>query len=79
MEAGVDCLGYQVVNAVAEFVEEGDDFVVFQQTRFFLRGFGEIAYQCGGGIAFVSAGVDEALLDQHVTIYQNAGNLLAAG
>lgn len=61
VEAGVDCFCNQVVNAVTEFVEEGDDFVVFQKTGFFLRWFGEVAHQCCGGIALVSIGVDEAL------------------
>lgn len=61
VEAGVDCLRDQIVDAVAEFVEKRDDFVVLQQARFLLCWFGKVAYKRGGGIAFVAVGVNEAL------------------
>ncbi len=43
VEARVGGARDEVVDAVAEFVEEGDDFVVFEQAGFLGRGFGEVA------------------------------------
>ena len=41
--------GTHVVHGVSKFVEEGDDFVMFQETRFVARRFGEIGYHPGDG------------------------------
>lgn len=45
VETRICSLGNEVVDSMAQFVEERDDFVVFQETRFFGGGFGEIADQ----------------------------------
>ena len=45
--AGVFDAGQQVVQAVAEFVEQGGDFIVGQQRRLAADGRGEVAHQIG--------------------------------
>jgi hypothetical protein len=46
---------------VAQLVEEGDDFVVLEETGLLGGGLGEVAHQRGGGITAVASCVDEAL------------------
>jgi hypothetical protein len=61
VETGVDRLGDEVVDTVAQLVEEGDDFVVLEETGLLGGGLGEVAHQRGGGITAVASCVDEAL------------------
>jgi hypothetical protein len=46
---------------VSELMEQGHHLVVLEETGFLGRGLGEVAHQCGGGIAPLAVRVDEAL------------------
>lgn len=61
VEAGVGCLCDEVVDSVAEFVEEGDYFFVLEETGLLCCRLREVAHQCGGWVATCSILFDEAL------------------
>lgn len=61
VETGVDCLGDQVVDTVAEFVEESHDFIVLEQAGLLGGRLGKVAHQCSGWVAAVALRVDETL------------------
>lgn len=61
VEARPDRLGDQVVDAVAQLVEERHHLVVLEQTGFLGGGLGEVAHQCRRGVSTVTVGIDEAL------------------
>lgn len=61
VETGVDRLGDEVVDAVAEFVEESHDFVVLEQAGLLGSRLGEVAHQRSSRVAAVALGVDETL------------------
>ena len=54
------------MDTVAELVEEGDDFVVFEEGWFGGCWFGEVAYQRCGWIATSTVGIEEAWLEVKV-------------
>lgn len=66
MEAGVFCASGEIVDSVAEFVEEGYDFVVFEEGGFGFGGFGEVADESRGGVAACAIWVVEAGLKAEV-------------
>lgn len=61
VEARVDGLGDKIVDSVTKLVEEGDDFVVLEQTGLLLGWLGEVADQCGSRVSTRSILFDEAL------------------
>lgn len=61
VETGVDSTGNQVVNTVAQLVEQSHHLVVLEQTRLLGAGLGEVANQCGGRETSVTISIDEAL------------------
>lgn len=66
VEAGVVGGGHQVVDTVAELVEQRDDLVVLEQRRLGRRGFGEVAHQRGGRVAALAIAAREAGLQIEV-------------
>ena len=66
MEAGVFCSCGEVVDSVAEFVEEGYYFVVFEEGGLGLGWFGEVADEGGGGVAARAVRKEEAWLEGEV-------------
>ena len=63
VEAGIGGSGDEVVDAMAELVEEGDDFIVAEEAGFLGRGFGEVADEGDGGIVARAVLGHEAGLD----------------
>lgn len=61
VEAGVGGSRDKIVNAVAQLVEEGYDFVVLEQTGLLGAGLGEVAHQSSSGEASVAIRIDKAL------------------
>jgi len=66
VEAGVFCSCGEVVDSVAEFVEEGYYFVVFEEGGLGLGWFGEVADEGGGGVAARAVRKEEAWLEGEV-------------
>lgn len=60
MEAGVVGASSEVMDAMAELVEEGHDLVVLQQRRLLRCGLAEIADESGGGVAATAVGLNVA-------------------
>ena len=76
MEAGVFCAGYEVMDSMTEFVEESHYFIVFEERRFSLRWFGEVAHEGCRGVATRPIGKQKAWLEGEVgcvTIFSFAG------
>lgn len=61
VEAGVGRPRHQVVDAVAQLVEERHDLVVLEETGLLGRWLGEVAHQRGGGVPSLAVDIDEAL------------------
>ena len=61
VEARVGGAGDEIVDAVTELVEQGHDFVVFEQAGFLRRWFGEVADESRGGISAFAVFGDKAL------------------
>jgi hypothetical protein len=66
VEARVFCSCGEVVDSVAEFMEEGYYFVVLEEGGLGLGWFGEIADEGGGGVAARAVGEEEAWLEGEV-------------
>ena len=66
MEAGVFCSCGEVVDSVAEFVEQSYYFVVFEKGGLGFGWFGEVADEGGGGVASSAVGEEETWLEREV-------------
>lgn len=61
MEAGIGGLRHEVMDAVAELVEERDDFVVLEEGWLALCRFAEVADECCGGVVTGAVFADKTL------------------
>ena len=66
VETRVLSSGYQIVDTMTQFMEQGDDFVMLQETRLLRRRLREVAHQGCGWIAALAVLINVALLDMSV-------------
>ena len=66
VETRVFCSAGKIMDAVTEFMEEGDDFLMLEQRWLGFRGFREIADKCCGGVPASTIGIAEAGLEREI-------------